>query len=81
MASGVGSRLSLGLKLFRNNGLLILKEDLKYFLQSPFFLVELRKALLARWRLNHALSNWPQDASVTLQSSISNGKNIMAVVN
>ena len=43
----VRSRLGLGLKLSPSNGLRILNKDLTRFLQSPFFLVEIRKALLA----------------------------------
>jgi len=50
LACRVRSRLSLGLKLSLSSGLCILSKDLTWFLQSPFFLVKLWKALLAGWR-------------------------------
>ena len=44
---GVRSRLDQCFYLSPSNGLRILNKDLTRFLQSPFFLVELREALLA----------------------------------
>ena len=47
----------MGLKLSPSNGLLILNKDLTRFLQSPFFLDELRKALLAGWEFDDSEIN------------------------
>ena len=64
---GVWSRLGLGLKLSPSNGLRILNKELTRFLQSPFFLVELVKALLAGYRAFTCslMQIWPEMPQLT----------------